>query len=388
MTLSFIFQACGGDEKHEKSIRFAVMSPEGCSQKQRNQFIYDVLKDSYLWADKVGDMNISLDSTDDASFLDNFLYKEKDRFSFIISQTVYQEHFVSGTAKDFGFRSTNIKNDDNSTSTVIKYVFKGSPADKAGLSRSDKIISKTLDDIFTIENSAGVKREVLVQEKPYDVINTTHQTILEQNGKKIGYFSFKSFVGPRLVLNLNQAFGNFKNNHVSELIIDLRYNGGGLLSVAGYLGSLIGGEQVKGHVLQYNRYNARYKKYDRSTNFTAIQSQSLGLSRVIILTGEGTASASESLINGLAARENNIEVVTIGAQTYGKPFGMHTMSYCDKVLVPIHFRDENSDGVGGFVDGMKPTCFVEDTIKYDFTNKEESLLKEALYYIDHGTCSR
>lgn len=387
--LSFLFIACDRDCCTDSKDFFAVMSPKSCSLEDRNQFVYDVLKDSYLWSDKVGDINISLDS-DEHEFLDNFLYHD-DRFSHLITLDSYNDQFNSGEATDFGFLSALVKNAQGEYETTIAYVYENSPADLIGLRRSDIILSSVEineTDIYTmrIEDSMGVIREIEIEEQEYAVTNVSHQNIFTLEGKNIGYFVFKSFVGPSLEKNLDNTFAYFKANGVDELILDLRYNGGGLLNVAAYLGSLIGGNNVKGHVFQNNRFNDKYSKYNSSTYFDAVPSESLHLNRVYIIATQNSASASESLINALKASDNNIEVITVGTATYGKPFGMYTMPYCDNVLIPIHFSGENSDGSGGFVDGLTPTCHVKEDVNLDFANLNETLLDATLYYIRNGEC--
>jgi len=386
--LSLLLVACGGDGTSSKL--FDVMSPKSCTQEGRNQYIYDVLKDSYLWSEEVGDINISMD-VNDTTFLDNFLY-EDDIFSHILTFDSYDEQFNAGEATNFGYLSALVQNREGGYDTKIAYVYKNSPAYNAGLRRSDTILPSTeinKTDVYTlnIKNSEGVIRTVVLKEEEYAVSNISHQTIFSLDNSKVGYFVFKSFVGPNLEKHLDETFAYFKANGVNDVILDLRYNGGGLLDVAAHLGSLIGGDNVSGHIFQNNRFNVKYTKYNSSTFFDTTPLESLHLNRIFIIATQNSASASESLINALKASDNHIEVITVGLETYGKPFGMHTLSYCDKVLIPIHFSSENSDGVGGFVDGLAPTCRVQEDINLDFADSNETLLKEAIYYIENGHCS-
>jgi C-terminal processing protease CtpA/Prc len=376
--------ACGNDDSVVEQFPFEVVAPKSCQQEDRNQFIYDVLKDSYLWSDKVGDINISLD-VDDTTFLDNFLYKEKDKFSFIISKELFDEQFHSGVAKDLGFLTTQRESASGEIETIVAFVYPNSPAAKAGLKRSDRIQSVE-ENQFRIEHQSGEIETIMIEEERYDVRNVLYASIYTINQKKVGYFLLKSFVGPQIDAALDKTFAEFKAQGVSELIVDLRYNGGGLLDIAAHLGTLIGGQKVAGHILQYNRYNKKYSQLNSSTRFDAMLPSALQLDKVLFITTSNSASASESLINGLRASVNHMKVVTIGTSTYGKPYGMHTIAYCDKVLVPIHFADENSDGIGGFVDGLAPTCYAQEQLQHDFTDLNETLLQHALYYIENETC--
>ena len=382
--LSLLIVSCGG----EKKGTFDVMSTKNCTQEGRNQFVYDVLKDSYLWSDEVSDINRSMLSLDDRTFLNQYLYNVKDVYSFIITKEQYNQHFVSGESKDFGYRSVNYRDEYNVTREIVKFVFPNSAADKAGIKRSDIILPRDANDTqLHIQDQNGLIRDISLKSERYDVHNVLYQKIFDLNRHKVGYFLFKSFVGPNLIKNLNETFATFKREGIDELIIDLRYNGGGLLHVAAHLGSLIGGENVKGHIFQYNRYNQKYSKYNDKTYFAPIPIESLHLKKVYFLTTGDTVSASESLINALKASENGIEVITIGMETEGKQFGMHTMHYCDKVLVPIQFSDSNSDGEG-FIGGLKPTCKLQENFAHDFADINEDLLSEALYHIENGQCKR
>ncbi len=388
VTLSFLLVACGNDSS-QSSIPFEVSVPKSCSLKDKNQFVYDVLKDSYFWSDKVGDLDISLESNE-SMFLDHFLYKKKDRFSFLLKRQTFDEVFTQGDAKDFGFLSALIQDSQGAYSYKVTYVYRDSPAFMAGIHRADTILAakdiNTTATLFRLENSAGEIRDVTLQEKAYHVKNISHTRILNEGDKKVGYFLLHSFIGPDLIKNLDHTFDYFSDNHIDELVIDLRYNGGGLLDVARYLGSLVGGKRVEGHIFERISYNKKYHSKNYNNYFPKLERRDLNLDRVFILTTYATASASEALINSLRASENHIKVITIGQTSYGKPYGMQTISYCDRVLVPIHFIGKNSDGYGDYTSGIVPTCEADDSIDYDFANPQESLLKETLYYIDTGAC--
>ncbi len=389
--LSIMMVACGDDSCCKKSSQlFEVMAPKSCSLKDKNQFVYDVLKDSYLWSDKVGDLDISLESNE-SMFLDHFLYKKKDRFSFLLKRQTYDQVFTQGNARDFGFLSALAQDSQGAYIYKVTYVYRDSPAFMQGIHRADTIL--TAKDInatattFRIANSAGEIRDVILEETAYHVKNISHTSILSVGDKKVGYFLFYSFIGPDLIKNLDSTFDYFSNHHIDDLVIDLRYNGGGLLDVARYLGSLVGGKRVQGHIFERISFNKKYQAKNYNNYFPKIARRDLNLHRVFILTTYSTASASEALINSLRASENHIQVITVGQASYGKPFGMHTISYCDRVLVPIHFVGKNSDGYGDYTAGILPTCEANDSIDYDFANPEESLLKETLYYLKNGHCT-
>ena len=111
---------------------------------------------------------------------------------------------------------------------------------------------------------------------------------------------------------------------------------------------------------------------------------STGLRRVIFITTEMSASASESLINSLRPF---IEVIIIGQATHGKYVGMSGFSYNDYVFYPIMFKGYNAEGYGDFVDGLPADCIVEDNLDFQLGDVNEPCLKEALYYIENNRFS-
>ena len=167
------------------------------------------------------------------------------------------------------------------------------------------------------------------------------------------------------------------------MILDLRYNPGGFMNIATLLASLITGENTNGEVFTKLIYNDK-KSDESSSAIFEEQSNSLNLNRVIILTTDGTASASEALINGL---EPHIEVVTIGETTYGKPVGMKVFQYEDYVFLPITFRIANSNNESDYYDGIQPDALCNDDFTRAFDNREEAYLKEAIYYLENGSFS-
>ena len=156
----------------------------------------------------------------------------------------------------------------------------------------------------------------------------------------------------------------FKNNQINELILDLRYNGGGYLSISADLGTMIVGNSALGSVFTEIIFNDKLSNEDTTFRFSAISSSNLsvpkgtvlpklGLSKVYILATENTASASEYLINGL--RGIGVEVIQIGTTTTGKPFGWQAKENCGTTYSTIQFKGENAKGYGDFADGFAPS---------------------------------
>jgi hypothetical protein len=183
---------------------------------------------------------------------------------------------------------------------------------------------------------------------------------------------------------LKTAFAFFKTNNVKDLILDMRYNLGGVVSVAQSLASYIGGSGLTGKTFTKLLYNDKNQASNSIYPFKTLQHQ-LSLPRIAIITSRYTASASELIINGL---NPFMDVVTIGQTTRGKPTGMNIW-YCGKkyVFVPVTFKTVNSLNEGEFYDGFEPSKPALDDIAFDFDNRNEESLSEAIAWLQTGSFS-
>ena len=160
---------------------------------------------------------------------------------------------------------------------------------------------------------------------------------------------FRNFVQPSYAA-LDEAFAALKEAGATELVIDVRYNGGGLVDVATHLAGLVGGPVTDGRVFGEFRHNDRNTRLNETLRF-GNPPQTLTLQRLFVITTRSSASASELIINGLRP---HIPVVVIGGTTFGKPVGQYGFSFCDKVLAPVSFSIVNADGQGDYFDGIAP----------------------------------
>jgi hypothetical protein len=170
---------------------------------------------------------------------------------------------------------------------------------------------------------------------------------------------------------------------VSELVLDLRYNGGGLISVAEFLSGLLGGELTAGEIFARRVHNTRNAFRNSDTLFVN-EANALDLNRIVIITSGSTASASEMIINGL---DPFLDVWLVGDDTFGKPVGSYGFSFCDKVLRPISFANANAVGNTDFFAGFAVDCASEDDLSHELGDPLEASLAEALYVIENNTCS-
>jgi C-terminal processing protease CtpA/Prc len=204
---------------------------------------------------------------------------------------------------------------------------------------------------------------------------------------KVAYMAYQQFVGYNL-WELALAFSRFAASGVSEVILDLRYNGGGSVATSRDLASMISGSRTDGHIFTSLRYNAtqseRNVDYPFSTAQTRFTPPIEGLTRVFVITSGATASASELLINGLRPF---MQVVLVGETTYGKPFGSAPRSACGITYSAVQFETVNGEGVGGYAAGFKPDCLVPDDLDRQLGDPQEGRTRAALEYIANGRCS-
>ena len=207
--------------------------------------------------------------------------------------------------------------------------------------------------------------------------------VVEVDGRKVGYLFFRNFVRPSTAA-LNDAFAALKTAGATELVLDLRYNGGGLVDVAVHLASLIGGARTNGQVMLNYVHNDKIgPQLNKTTRFTNPE-QALNLQRLVVITTRGSASASELVINSLRPY---MPVTIIGDTTYGKPVGQYGLRFCDKVLEPVAFSIKNANHEGDFFDGIAVDCAAGDDNTHQLGDPAEASFAEALTFIRTGACS-
>jgi C-terminal processing protease CtpA/Prc len=388
---------------------FRVLSPTQCTQSSKNRFIYQVMQDSYLWANNVPELDYTniIDYNSSEKILEK-LKSEKDHFSFIIDAQEAQSYFEEGKNNNFGFGLQLIPLTTTTYGLVINFVYLNSPADKAGLKRGNiitlvnntKIQKATLNEIsellsnqktltFSLLSATNSPYTKTVTKSSYDIKTILYSNYFtnKNNNKKVAYMVFQDFID-KGTKEIDALFTKFNELDANELIVDLRYNGGGSETVAKHLASLIGGSNVSENIFHNVYFNERYSEYNEVVYFDTYNPQALNLKRVFFITTQNSCSASELLINALRASANNVEVIQIGTQTCGKPYGfIGSGLFCDKALYAINMETKNSDNVGNYVQGLKPTCQADDNVLKDFGSLEETSLVEALNYINNNQCT-
>ncbi len=388
---AIFLSSCKKDEKEENKT----------SNYNINKFIYQVMKENawYLWHQRSPEVNPE-DFTDPQELLETLIYKDLDRWSFMIDEESYTKLFQQGTYYGFGF----LMKYENDTTVRIAFSYKDSPAGRAGISRGHKIISvnnvpmsqiikeNLWENIFG-ENKAGVSIDFSSIDLNGDTLNTTlvkeevkkntvlHHEIIEKEGKKIAYLVFQTFIAPSID-ELNNVFSYFKQENVSDLILDLRYNGGGQVQVASHLANLIAGNSANGKIFYKLQYNEMHEdKTEKSIGYFKAESNSLDINKIAFITTNSSASASEMIINGI---QPHIKSAIVGKNSHGKPVGMNGFQYQDQLLFPITFKIVNSEGNGDYFNGIPVDKNCEDGLDKPFGDEDETCFKEALHYIVYG----
>lgn len=363
-------------------------------------------KDVYLWYNQIpasfnaqtyADPNAILTAIRQYSIEPGFS-TPVDRWSFGMKQTDWN-NLSSGVSADFGMNVFFRAEGD----LRVKSVERSSPAGLAGIRRGWKITKINGSTNITTSNANFISQAVWGSssgsfsfQKPDGSsvdINLTAATYQENpvmldsvyniNSKKIGYFSFNSFLGDTTEIynQFARVFNNFSAQNVNDVIVDLRYNGGGYVSVQQKLANWLVPSSANGQLMMKEQFNDKYTQYNTTDYFK--KSGSLNLSRIYFIVSSSTASASELLINNLKPFMN---VQLIGPnKTYGKPVGFFPIPDGDWYIFPVSFRSTNNSGQGNYFGGLDLNNQVADGLDKDWGDTTESCLQSAIKNITTGS---
>jgi carboxyl-terminal processing protease len=393
---------------------------DNASSSPTQNFVWRGLNTYYLWQANVPNLadnkfasQIDLDdflgkySTPENLFND-LLYQKGtvDRFSVIFSDYVKLEQALTGTAKNdgveyglffktgsttniFGYVRYILPNSDASSKPInrgtIFYGVNGVSLTKdnyRGLLSQDNISLNLAD--YDNGNITPNGQSVALNKTAYSENPVFFKNVYTVGSKKIGYLMYNGFF-TAYETQLNDAFSYFKNEGITDLVLDLRYNGGGSIATATRLGSMITGlpssqvfsrqqwnSKVQGAIDPSNFVNNFATKIDGGENIN-----SLNLAKLYVLTTGSTASASELVINSLKA---HINVVQIGTKTVGKNVGSITLydtknftrpssgvsANSNYAMQPLVLKTTDKNGFGEYQNGISPDAGNE--LREDLTN--------------------
>ncbi|MBA3564831.1 MAG: PDZ domain-containing protein [Gammaproteobacteria bacterium] len=390
--------ACGGGGSSGSA---PPPGPTACSAEGQKQTVLDVMQDIYLYNDQLPAVDPDDFATPEA-LLSALIVNPPDRFTSIGSAAADDAFFGEGQFIGLGFISALLSSEE----LRIAEVFEGSPADDAGLERGHRVVTingRTIADINAAEgidaalgpaeigvqvdlgiaDLQGDEFEAIITKAVVTIPPVPIATVFDVAGEPTGYLYFRTFVEPSFAA-LDAAFAEFAEDGVRDLIVDVRYNGGGLIAVADFLGNLLGGLDANGQVFSMTVFNAN-NAFRNTTTLFMNETNSLQLDRLVFITTGATASASELVINSLMPHVE--ETFLVGSDTFGKPVGSLGFTFCEKIIRPISFETVNSDGDGDYFNGLQADCPAADDLDFVLGDPAEASLAEALFVAENGACS-
>jgi len=421
-----LLSACGGGGS-SGSISSggggSTPAPTGtCSLASRQTWAAQQLNEWYLFPET---LPASLSATPYATVQDYIdaltataRAQSKDRyFTYITSIAEENAYYNSGSNAGFGIR---LSVDSVARRLFIAEAFEGTPALTAGIDRGTEILAigtstatlRNVSDIIASEGSAGITNALNGDTRSFRFrpLGGSEQTatitradytltpvsarygakIIDDAGKKVGYINLRTFINTAET-PLRTAFADFRAQGVSEVIIDLRYNGGGLVSIATLINNLLARDKTASQVANYTTFRAS-KASNNETTFFSPQAQSITPTRIAFIGTGGSASASELVMNTFIPHLGN-RAALIGTNTYGKPVGQIAVdrTACDDRLRVVAFATENSARQGAYYTGlasfMGATCQAVDDVTRPLGDPQEASIKTALDFLAGRSCT-
>ncbi|QPF71907.1 PDZ domain-containing protein [Roseateles sp. DAIF2] len=416
----------------------APAAQRNASLDVEKRWIRAYMDEDYLWREQVPQISAGAarySGADVQQSLVNYFYDlhtpqrtasgaARDRFSFMIPESEWKQLTQAGVSQGYGLEWTQAA-DTPPRGVRVAYVEAGGPADRLGLKRGDRLLAVdgiSIDSAdteqwrqvqralypgqgstarqFRFEAREGGEKTLSLSPGEQRLTPVPQAKVMTAgDGAKVGYLVFHDHNLPAEA-QLQGALQQFAAQGVSDLVLDLRYNGGGYLFIASQLAYMVAGPgPTAGRVFERLKHNSRRQADNEDSPFedrscrpdpgsfqcgqrTALPS--LNLRRVYVLTQSGTCSASESLINGL--RGVDVEVVQIGGRSCGKPYGFSGRENCGYRYMAIEFEGVNAKGFGDYADGFAPGCEVADDLGRELGDPQEAQLAAALAHRQTGRC--
>lgn len=419
------------------------------TRTDENNFLRSWSDETYLWYDEIVDQ-------DPASFTSSLVYFDelrttdtaasgapRDRFHFTYDTNDWLQLSQSGVSAGYGAEWIVLAASPP-RQIVVAFTQPGSPATAAGtdLARGSEVLfvdgadvinGNTQQDVDTINgglfpSAAGEEHTFVVHDvgatgtrefsmTSAQITSTPVQNVMTHASSMgtVGYLLFNEHIATA-ESGLKDAIEQLSAAGISELVLDIRYNGGGFLAVASELAYMIAGDTATaGRTFEEIEFNDKHPTtnpvtgeplspmpfFDTTVGISSLPAgqplPALDLQRVFVLTGPNTCSASESVINSLRGVE--VEVIQIGSTTCGKPYGFYPTDNCGTTYFTIQFRGVNDKGFGDYTDGFSPDnaaggptgttlpgCSVADDFEHALGDPLERRLQAALDYLDTGSC--
>jgi hypothetical protein len=398
--LPLALAACGGSGDDAGS----------CSVTDQKDWLSGYMNDWYFWyrlsphPDAAGYASL-------ASYYAALLYTGSsvdfpaDRWSYSQSTEAFNRFFGDGATLGYGVSVAGLELARNSALPLyVRYVEAASPGQAQGVQRGDQVMSingrsaaslisaddysalspaQAGDNVTLVLRRAGVDRTVVLTAQVFNLTPVSSAFMqTTAGGRRLGYVAVKDMVSQALA-PYDNVMVNFQAAGVQDLVLDLRYNGGGLVSTGATLASYLAGSRGTGLNYATLLYNDRHASSNSNFRFSNPSAQ-LSLPRVIVLMGRRTCSASEQVINGL--RGAGVQVVAIGETTCGKPVGFLPKAYCGQTYSAVNFESVNQRNEGRYFSGFAPTCAVAEDFTVPQGGTADPLMAAARTVADTGAC--
>ncbi|MBY9063177.1 peptidase S41 [Sphingomonas yunnanensis] len=400
-------------------------STGGCTLRARQDWAFSILDEWYRYPELLAS------NVDPASYttLDDYVdaltaparAQNRDRyFTYVTSASADAAYFASGKTAGIGVRLAF----DANNHLFVSEAFENTPALAAGIDRGTQVLAigtsasnlrditdivakndnaalnAVFDDstpgsqrVLRVSDAAGT-RVVSLSTADYSLAPVSPRygaKVLDSGGRKVGYINLRTFIASADD-QLRSAFATFRAQGVTDLVVDLRYNGGGLLSTAETFTDLLGGGRSTSDVQAYTSYRASKSSQDRIRYFRQ-EAQAIAPSRVAFIGTGATASASEYVINALIPYLH-ANVALVGSNTYGKPVGQipfDNPACSDDRLLAVSLALQNSARQGDYFNGLatkvEASCQADDDVSHALGDPAENALAIALDYIAGRSCT-
>jgi hypothetical protein len=407
LAVAALLAACGGGDTPEPTPPAA-----GCSVAQQKSWLQSTMDRNYLYT--------ALSPKPDpqpfdtvAAYFDALLYGggpvfPADRFSGSEPSTNFQRFYGEGRSLGYGVSVAGLEVQGRPEQPLfVRHVEPQSDAGLRGLRRGDEVLAlngRSAADIIAADDFSalvaeregqaltlqlrgvdGTVRELTLTAGVFDLTPVpTRAVFTTDSGRRVGYVIVKDMIDAGAA-GLQQAFTGFAAEGVQDVVLDLRYNGGGLVSFGARVASYVAGARGLGRDAAVLRHNAQLAPTrDLAVPFQNLAG-ALGLPRAFVLAGRRTCSASEQVVNAL--RGVGIEVVLVGDTTCGKPVGSNPVNDgCGLTYSIVNFESVNARGEGRYFDGFAPSCAVPEDFRRTLGDRQEPLLHTALAWADSGRC--
>lgn len=399
-------------------------APAGCSVRARQDWAGAQINEFYLFPETLPANRTPTQSTVE-EYID-FLTataraQGRDRFfTYLTSIKEENAFFASGSSAGFGIR---LSLDSAGRRLFVSEAFEGAPALAAGIDRGTEIVAigttasdiRTVNAIIAAEGTAGLNaalgpadvgvtrvlritdaagtRDVTVRKTEFELTPVSSRygaKIIDDGGRRVGYLNLRTFISTADPA-LRSAFLNFRNAGITEVVVDFRYNGGGLVSIANLMGDLLGRDRSTSDIFSITAFRPELAS-NNSTRFFNPQPQSIAPTRLAFIGTRGTASASELVINSFIPylRER---AALVGTNTFGKPVGQiaRDREECDDRLRVVAFATQNAERQGDYYQGLankvQASCQAADDISRQLGDPLEASTKSALDFLAGRSCA-